>query len=942
MTQLDRLRAALSNRYRLEGEIGHGGMAIVYRAHDLHHGRDVAIKVVRPELTAPLGAGRFLREIHIAAGLQHPHILPLYDSGTADGILYFVMPYVVGESLRDRLLRERQLPLDDALRITQQVADALSYAHGRGVIHRDIKPGNILLSGYQPRSSSPGWHAMVADFGLARALFASEGDDLTTSGCAVGTPEYMSPEQTAGEESIDGRADIYSLGCVLYAMLAGQPPFTGRTAQALAARHRSEQPPSIRVIRPTLPAGIDDILKTALAKVPADRFPTAQDLAARVDPAQWKPPPATPVTTARSHRALIFGAIASLLVMAGAALAAKLRHGASEAALPGLGVIVFPFEHMGGGGGRGGGGDSTASSVPEHQLFGQVLNWMPNVRGIDGSDAMPRHRPVPLLDDLLHSARSAGAKYLVTGTVATEGPVSQTSVEVYSVANGERVSHDADTVTAASSEAVIGRLALRTYSSLATREGLNTAGQQAVLAATTSPAAAGHLLRAQGKFRQGDLDGAATDLHAAIQADSTCGLAYQRLGVVETWQHDYPAALAALDAGLSRRDRLSPRWVTLMEGQRYYVLGLGDSAIASFQSAVLENRSEVDGWLGLAEALVHFAGFTGHSTGDARPAFDRVAALDSSFAPIYLHLVDLAVYAGDERAARAALAQVPARDPIRIAKEVAIDLRFGSSQKRADALARLRSADREALREAVIFWIHGGFDFSLADTAARDLMSADRTPDDRRRGAQYRLIALASRTLWADALEAWRPAAEGNPFDAWIVQAYLAGYPFKDVAEPMFAWARQQVRGREPDFSLPPWNEVRQAFEALVYRATVEGDSAEVQSLLNRIKQAPPANPTEPAPRQLQASLEARLQLLAGDTAAAMSSLRRSLAQIAEIYTANHPLTAMGPQRFLLSELAARRGDSVEGGRWRDSFVNSWSIADPLYLARLGLLTPRR
>jgi serine/threonine protein kinase len=208
MTQLDRLRAALTSRYRLEGEIGHGGMAIVYRAHDLYHGRDVAIKVVRPELAAPLGAERFLREIHIAAGLQHPHILPLYDSGTADGELYFVMPYVVGESLRDRLLRERQLPLDDALRITHQVADALSYAHGRGVVHRDIKPGNILLSGYQPKSSSGGWHAMVADFGLARALFSNEGDDLTTSGCAVGTPEYMSPEQAAGEETIDGRADI--------------------------------------------------------------------------------------------------------------------------------------------------------------------------------------------------------------------------------------------------------------------------------------------------------------------------------------------------------------------------------------------------------------------------------------------------------------------------------------------------------------------------------------------------------------------------------------------------------------------------------------------------------------------------------------------------------------------------------------------------------------
>jgi hypothetical protein len=929
MTQLDHLRAALTSRYRLEGEIGHGGMAIVYRARDLHHGRDVAIKVVRPELTAPLGAGRFLREIHIAAGLQHPHILPLYDSGTANGILYFVMPYVVGESLRDRLLRERQLSLDDALRITHQVADALSYAHARGVIHRDIKPGNILLSGYQPNSSSAGWHALVADFGLARALFASESDDLTTSGCAVGTPEYMSPEQAAGEATIDGRADVYSLGCVLYAMLAGQPPFTGRTAQAVAARHRSELPPSIRVIRPALPTAVEDILKTALAKIPADRFPTAQDFAAQVDPVHWKARPSTP---AKGHRALVLGAIASLLVMAGAALAAKLRRDASDVTVPGIGVMVLPFERMGAG--------SISSSAPEHQLFSQALDWMPSVHGIDGSSVLPKNRPTPLLSDLLYSARRAGAKYLVTGTVATEGRLSQTSVDVYVVANGERISHDADTATGSLSEAAIGRLALRTYGALATRETTNPPGQRAVLAATTSPVAAGHLLRAQARFRQWDVDGAADELHAAIEADSGCGLAYQRLGVVETWRHDFPAALAALDAGLAR-DRLSRRWVTLLEGQRYYVLGLGDSAIASFQSSVLEDRSEVDGWLGLAEALVHFAGFTGHSTLDARPAFERVAALDSSFAPIYLHLVDLAVYAGDEGAARAALARVPAKDPIRIAKEAAIDLQFGSLEARSGALARLRSADREALREAVIFWTHGGFNLALADTAARDLMSADRTPDDRRRGAQYRLIVLSSQTLWAEALETWGTAAGDSPFDAWIVQAYLAGYPFRDVANPMFAWAREQVRGRDPDFGLPPWNEVRQAFEALVYRATLEGDSTEVLQLLDRIGRAPATNPTEPAPRQLQASLEARLKLLAGDTVGAMASLRRSLSHIAEIYTANHPLTAMGPQRLLLSELAARRGDSVEAGRWRDSFANSWSIADPLYLARLGQLTPR-
>jgi serine/threonine-protein kinase len=315
--QVARLRVALAERYEVDREIGRGGMACVCLAHDRQHDREVAIKVMRPELAGPLSAERFLREIRIAAGLQHPHILPLYDSGSADGVLYFVMPYVTGESLGDRLLRERQLPLEDALRITYEVADALAYAHAHGVIHRDIKPGNILLAGYSPRSSSDSWHALVADFGLARALTAGAGDDLTSGGLAVGTPEYMSPEQASAESGIDGRADVYSLGCVLYAMLAGEPPFSGRTALAISARHKLDPVPSIRVVRPTLPAGIEDVLQAALAKVPADRIPTAQAFAALVDPVRWSSHPALPAAPARSRGGLGLAVLAALVVLLG-------------------------------------------------------------------------------------------------------------------------------------------------------------------------------------------------------------------------------------------------------------------------------------------------------------------------------------------------------------------------------------------------------------------------------------------------------------------------------------------------------------------------------------------------------------------------------------------------------------------------------------------------
>jgi len=261
------VRDALAGRYALQRELGRGGMATVYLADDLRHRRSVAIKVLRPELAATLGPDRFLREIEVTAQLHHPMILPLLDSGEAHGTLYYVMPFVEGESLRERLNREQQLSLDEALRITKDVAEALGYAHSRGVVHRDIKPENILLES---------GHALVADFGIATALAAAGGARLTETGMSVGTPAYMSPEQGAGAKHLDGRSDIYSLGCVLYEMLAGEPPFTGPSAQAILARQSLDPVPRLRTVRESVPEALEAAVMQALAKVPADRFATVQ------------------------------------------------------------------------------------------------------------------------------------------------------------------------------------------------------------------------------------------------------------------------------------------------------------------------------------------------------------------------------------------------------------------------------------------------------------------------------------------------------------------------------------------------------------------------------------------------------------------------------------------------------------------------------------------
>ena len=258
---IDKLRAALADRYEVERELGRGGMATVYLARDVRHDRRVAIKVLLPDLAASVGADRFVREIRVAAKLQHPHILPLYDSGAADGLLFYVMPFVEGESLRDRLDRDKMLGVDEAIGLTIEVAEALGYAHDQGIVHRDIKPENILLSN---------GHAMVADFGIARAVRASEEHRLTLTGSAIGTPLYMSPEQAAGEDA-GPTSDLYSLACTSVEMLTGQPPFTAATAQAIMARHAMEPPPSVRLVRSTVPEEVEDALMWALAKVPADR-----------------------------------------------------------------------------------------------------------------------------------------------------------------------------------------------------------------------------------------------------------------------------------------------------------------------------------------------------------------------------------------------------------------------------------------------------------------------------------------------------------------------------------------------------------------------------------------------------------------------------------------------------------------------------------------------
>jgi eukaryotic-like serine/threonine-protein kinase len=411
------LADALRHRYTLERELGRGGMATVYLARDLRHNRSIAVKVLHPELAASLGSERFLREIQIAGQLSHSNILPLHDSGEADGLLYYVMPYVEGNSLRQRLAREKQLSLEDALRITGDVADALAFAHARGVIHRDIKPENILLQGDR---------ALVSDFGIARAIGEAGGDRLTETGLAVGTPAYMSTEQASGAKDLDARTDIYSLGCVLYEMLAGTPPYTGATAQAILARKAVDPVPSLRVVRETIPPAVERVVTRALAKVPADRFATATQFKEALAQARTDDTVLTrrtpPGGAARARPRLRWLVAAALLVAIGVAAAlararVRERPAAAAPAPPApaepVKLAVLPFDNLTGDSGQ----DYFSNGLTE-EMIAQLGRLNPQHLGVIARASVMRYKNSSKPLDQI--GRELGVQYILEGSARRE------------------------------------------------------------------------------------------------------------------------------------------------------------------------------------------------------------------------------------------------------------------------------------------------------------------------------------------------------------------------------------------------------------------------------------------------------------------------------------------------------------------------------------------
>ena len=627
-TSIAELQAAIADRYRIERELGRGGMATVYLAHDLRHDRPVALKVLRPELAATLGPERFLHEIRIAAGLQHPHILPVFDSGDAAGQLWYTMPYVEGETLRQRLLREKQLSLDDARRIAVQVLSALEYAHGHGVIHRDIKPENILLEDDQ---------AVVADLGIARAISAVGEDRLTETGLSLGTPAYMSPEQACAEPNLDRRTDIYSLGCVLYEMLAGEPPYTGPTPQAIVARRLTEPPPRLRTIRDT-PESLEQAIHRALARNAADRFATARDFARAITEAGTTAPgPAesqrvTPAPWRRARKALV-GALLLTLAL-GLAWIVYRRAAPAVPPVSASRLAVLPFAVRGTG---------SFSYLAEGMvdLLSRDLDGAGDLRTIDAGTiltAAARNNRDGVLDVERGRtvARRVGAGLYVLGSVHAVGGRVRIQAALY---DGADVRAGAQTqATVEGDSARLFELVDRLSAQLMVKRGKGPVTRLAETAAITtrSLVALKAYLDAERRLRAASLqparlDSAITMFQQAVNEDSTFALAQYRMAVAAGWANRPGMATAAARRAITLSDRLTERDRRLLTAYVDFRRGAASSAEQQYRAILRDYPDDVEAQFQLADVLYNYNPLRGRPRGEARELFTQVLDLDPGF-----------------------------------------------------------------------------------------------------------------------------------------------------------------------------------------------------------------------------------------------------------------------------------------------------------------------
>jgi tRNA A-37 threonylcarbamoyl transferase component Bud32/tetratricopeptide (TPR) repeat protein len=812
----DRINAALADRYTIERQIGRGGMATVYLARDRKHDRPVAIKVLRPELSAAIGADRFQREITLATRLQHPHILSIYDSGVVDAtptappLYWFAMPYVEGEALRARLERERQLPVDDAIRIAHEAARALDHAHRHGVIHRDIKPENILLTA--------DGDTLVADFGIGRALSGmDEGERLTETGVVMGTPAYMSPEQVAGERNLDGRTDVYSLGTVLYEMLAGEPPFTGATAQAIVARRLTEAPRPIRPTRDSVPPELERVVLRSLARAPADRY-TAAAFADAMDAARH-----TPATSPSSQqdtsevkaprtrgRWRIGAAVAALLAAVAGAWLVSRRTGAPPPLDDSL-VAVAPFDVL----------DPKLELWREGvvDLLSRNLDGAGPIRSVAPTVVVRRWRGRADRESAAELGRATGAGLVVYGSLLGAGGDSvRFRATLFDVARGRTLEEWELGDEAERVDRLTDSLTLRVLQGLGRTRPIG-AVRLAGLGSTNLPAMKA-FLHGEQFLRRSEWDSAVGNYLRAIEFDTAFPLALRRASSALGWSrsgYDSLSNAFAIRAGdhnrgLATRDSLLVTADSLMSSllEAGPLANRADSAwsgrlrrlFATLEHATARYPQDPEVWFLLGEAGNHMGPYAGRPYVEQLAAFDKAIALDSAFAPSYLHPIEQAAVQGPVEMRRYLDAYLalephdPYADGLRLVGRI-----LGSTSPSID------TAQLAAVPGTALFVAYNSLN-RLADSAQVSLAltryMAPRWREFPFAGAQFRAIAIARSLMARGHLREGHRALAGLVPAFYAEPALLGAVP----AESAAAEFRRQLVGdeiRNVAMALPWW-----------------------------------------------------------------------------------------------------------------------------------------
>jgi serine/threonine-protein kinase len=920
-------------------------MATVYLARDRKLDRLVALKVLHPELQAALGPERFLREIEVCSHLSHPHILPLHDAGEAVGRLFYVMPYVEGGSLRQRLQRERQLGLDDMLVIVRAVASALDYAHAAGVIHRDIKPENILLA---RDSANQSLLPLIADFGLARAVDAAGGERLTETGLALGTPAYMSPEQGAPGEPLDGRSDLYALGCVAYEMLAGQPPFTGPTGQAILARHAVDPVPPLRTVRTRVPVAVEQAIERALAKVPADRFATAGEFAevlaterrSRVLP--WAP-------TARRVALGLAGALA-LAGVAGASLMAFGKHASHSVILPATSMAVFPFSS---------GTRDTALDRLGRDLATTLSATLDGVGGIGTTDrlsvaaATARRRDLPAADAAA-LARRLGARSLVRGTVVGEGAGVRIDLGLF---DADRAAPLTRGITITGSRDSLGALTDSAAWAI-----LRQVWQRGEPPSPSLGAVTTRSIPALRAFLDGERlmeldrwEDAGLAYRSAAAADSMFWLARFREQEVRVWRHE--------DADLELVDRLYQYRESFPEPDRLMLESWSKPPrertslqLGIYQELTRRFPDYWPGWLALGDLLVHVGPMAGHGWAEAERALGRAVELNPRLLPAWSHMFGNSVGKDTVESARALAGASAAmalweRTPSNLKDEALTNRlhRLGQLVAEAGDIANPRT---HALEDSVVTdWSnepppgfpHWGFLWSGFPIAQIELnrRAVERKPplpfaSNRLRWAAW---AWAERGAWDSALatmaEAVRLQPEAASAQVPAVTA-LSEYGLAAFGEWLGALDSTAVNQLRPEArSLAAGlQDSTQRAQVLVQLAWFDGMVAFARrdrKWLERARKDGFASGHSQA-RWLDRSLRAFGHAMDGDRAAAGRELARMEWECADQYDCGTVVPNIAVQRLAAATWLLEAGDSAQAARllvWHEAMQQGpiWAVS---------------